>query len=84
MLQHEVSLSKHVLKRFISFILWNKMWRRAQLIHLVDCKKKNSLVLGQWSDNLRLTLIALLGEAKCFLASISDKCVGNVPVRGAV
>ena len=47
-------------------------------------QKKNSLVLGQWSDNLRLTLIALLGEAKCFLASISDKCVWNVPVRGAV
>ena len=70
MLQHGVSLSKHVLKSFVSFILWNKMWRRAQLIHLVECKKKILSFLGQWSDNLRLTLIALLGEAKCFLASI--------------
>ena len=59
MLQHEVSLNKHVLKSLISFILWSKMWRRAPLIHLVDCKKKNSLVLGQWSDNLRLIELLL-------------------------
>ena len=37
--KHEASLNKHVLKSLISLV-WNKMWGMAQLIHLVNCKKK--------------------------------------------
>ena len=37
--KHEASLNKHVLKSLISLV-WSKMWGMAQLIHLVNCKKK--------------------------------------------